>query len=243
MRVAIVSDIHGNRQALETVLEAVDASTCEELWCLGDVVGYGADPDPCIELIRSRSVICLCGNHDLAATGALALADFSPGARVAAEWTRATLSDASIAYLRSLTPMNEEASVALYHGSPRDPVWEYVASVALADACMDIQARRVCLVGHTHVALSFWRPDGAMAQGERRGDGDLLDVRNGRWLMNPGSVGQPRDGDPRAAWLELDLDACTAAFHRVPYDVAGAAAAILAAGLPESLAMRLRFGQ
>ncbi len=243
MRVAIVSDIHGNRQALETVLEAVDASTCEELWCLGDVVGYGADPDACIEMIRARAVICLCGNHDLAVTGVLDLADFSPGARVAAEWTRATVSATSIAYLRSLAPRNEEESVALYHASPRDPVWEYVASVALADVCMDTQARRVCLVGHTHFPLSFWRPDGGMAQGERRGDGDLVDIGDGRWLMNPGSVGQPRDHDPRAAWLELDLDAWTAAFHRVTYDVAGAAAAILAAGLPESLAARLRFGQ
>ncbi len=243
MRVAIVSDIHGNRQALEAVLGAIDASAPEALWCLGDIVGYGADPEACIEIIRRRAAICLAGNHDLAVTGALPLSDFSPAARVAAEWTSGQITAGARAYLDALAPTHEQASVGLYHASPRDPVWEYVVSSWLADVCLDIQPHRVCLVGHSHIALSFWRAPGGEATGERRGDGDLLDISAGEWLLNPGSVGQPRDGDPRAAWLELDLSASTATFHRTQYDIAGAAAAIRRAGLPESLAKRLSIGQ
>ncbi|MGO9901414.1 MAG: metallophosphoesterase family protein [Solirubrobacteraceae bacterium] len=243
MRAAIVSDIHGNRQALEAVLEAIDASAPELIWCLGDIVGYGADPEACVEIIRRRATICLAGNHDLGVTGALDLSDFSQDARTAAEWTRAQISEGARAYLNALAPMYEEATVGLYHGSPRDPVWEYVVSSWLADLCLDFQPRRVCLTGHSHLALSFWRPEGGAATGERRVGGDVLDISGGEWLLNPGSVGQPRDGDPRASWLELDLDRWTASFHRTEYDIAGAAAAILSAGLPELLAKRLSYGQ
>ncbi|MGO9751903.1 MAG: metallophosphoesterase family protein [Solirubrobacteraceae bacterium] len=242
MRVAIVSDIHGNRQALEAVLDELDACGLDALWCLGDIVGYGAEPEACVEAIRRRAAICLAGNHDLGVTGTLALSDFSYAARTAAEWTRAQITAGTRAYLRSLAPMHEQASVGLYHGSPRDPIWEYVLSSSLADLCLDVQPHRVCLVGHSHVALSFRRSPGGAASGERRGDGDLLDISGGEWLLNPGSAGQPRDGDPRAAWLELDLAGWTATFHRTEYDIEAAAAAILGAGLPESLAERLSFG-
>ncbi len=242
MRVAIVSDIHANRQALEAVLAEIDASACESLWCLGDLVGYGADPDACVELTRARAAICLAGNHDLAVTGGLSLDEFSDAARAAAQWTRATIAAGTLEYLSALVPLHEQELVGLYHASPRDPVWEYVVSSLLADLCLDLQARRVCVVGHSHVALSFWRPPGESAFGERRDGGDVLDLSAGQWLLNPGSVGQPRDGDPRAAWLELDLDRWSASFHRVEYDIDGAAAAIIAAGLPETLARRLHIG-
>jgi diadenosine tetraphosphatase ApaH/serine/threonine PP2A family protein phosphatase len=247
--VAIVSDIHGNLQAFEAVVEEVAVSSCEELWCLGDLVGYGADPDACVSLASSVCSICLAGNHDLAVTGELELEDFSEGARVAAEWTRATCAPETIAFLRTLAPLNEEEAVGLYHASPRDPIWEYVLSPLQAALCMDVQSARVCLVGHSHIALSYWRPapDAELGAGDVTGEtrrgGQHLDISQGEWLLNPGSVGQPRDGDPRAAWLELDLDAWTATYHRVEYDVAEAQAAIRAARLPSSLADRLRYGQ
>lgn len=243
MQVAIVSDIHGNRQAFDAVLEDIAGSPCRELWCLGDLVGYGADPDACVERARELCTVCLAGNHDLGVTGALALGDFSAGARLAAEWTQGVIAPDNLAYLKSLKPVNEDEVVGLYHASPRDPVWEYVLSPLQAELCLDVQARRVCLVGHSHVALSFSRPEGGGATGETRGDGDELAVEEGEWMLNPGSVGQPRDGDPRAAWLELDLDGERATYHRVEYDIDGAAAAIRAARLPESLAERLSFGQ
>src|SRR5205085_1741224 len=123
--------------------------------------------------------------------------------------------------------------------SPRDPVWEYVLSPLQAELCLDEQEHRVCLIGHSHVALSFCRENEAAATGQTRSDSDELDLQDGEWLVNPGSVGQPRDGDPRAAWLELDLDGWKAVHHRVEYDIDGAAAAIRQARLPDSLAERL----
>lgn len=243
MRIAIVSDIHANRHAFEAVLEDIATSSSEEVWCLGDLVGYGAEPDVCVELAVSHCAVALSGNHDLGVTGDLPLEDFSAGARLAAEWTRATIRPETMTFLRSLEPVNEREAVGLYHASPRDPVWEYVLSPLQAELCLDVQPRRVCLVGHSHVALSFRRPEGGTATGETRTDSEELDLRSGDWLLNPGSVGQPRDGDPRAAWLELDLDGWRALYHRVEYDIAGAALAIRDAGLPESLAERLQFGQ
>lgn len=243
MRVAIVSDIHANRQALEAVLEAIAGSECEALWCLGDVVGYGADPDACVELVRAHADICLAGNHDLAVTGALSTVDFSAVARRSAEWTRETISADSIAFLQSLSASDEGQVVGLYHASPRDPVWEYVLSPLQAALAFDVQPQRISVVGHTHVALEFHRLDGEDATGETRHAGDELAVVSGSWLLNPGSVGQPRDGDPRAAWMELDTEAWVAVYRRTDYDIEGAAWAIRAARLPEVLAERLSYGQ
>jgi predicted phosphodiesterase len=243
MKVAIVSDIHGNRHAFEAVLEAVAASDATELWCLGDLVGYGGDPDACVALAREHAAVCLAGNHDLAVLGELPLEDFSRGASLSVQWTREAIGPDSRAFLAGLSPQGHEGPVGLYHASPRDPVWEYVLSTLLADLCLDHQRERVCLIGHSHVALSFARFDGELASGGTRRDGAELDVADGEWLLNPGSVGQPRDGDPRAAWLELDLAGWTATYRRTPYDVAGAAAAIRAARLPDSLAERLEYGQ
>ena len=243
MRIAIVSDIHANLQALQAVLEQVEASECDAVWCLGDLVGYGADPDACVELVREHADICLAGNHDLAVTGALSIEDFSDTARQAAEWTRATITQETRAFLETLSPSDEDQVVSLYHASPRDPVWEYVLSPLQAALGFDVQPQRVCAVGHTHVALAFHRRDGHGATGETRHDGDRLEIGDGHWLLNPGSVGQPRDGDARAAWLELDTDAWTATYRRTVYDIDGAAWAIRAARLPDTLAERLSHGQ
>ena len=243
MQVAILSDIHGNRHAFEAVLSDAEAAGADEMWCLGDLVGYGAEPDACVELARRHAAICLAGNHDLGVTGAISLDEFSTGAALAARWTQETIRPANLEFLRALDPSGEEANIGLYHASPRDPVWEYVLSALLAELCFDVQSQRVALIGHSHVALSFVRPEGDVAPGEPRRDGDELDIGVGEWLLNPGSVGQPRDGDPRAAWLMLDLDRRRARWHRVEYDIAGAAAAIRAARLPDSLAERLGYGQ
>jgi predicted phosphodiesterase len=243
MQIAIVSDVHGNRQAFEAVLEAIEASDCQEMWCLGDLVGYGADPDYCVELAREHAAICLAGNHDLVVTGALPIEMFSRGAALAAAWTQETITPQTRGYLEGLQPSQTDEAVGLYHASPRDPVWEYVLSDLQAELCLDAQQHRVCLIGHSHVALSFSRFPGEPAAGQTRADGEHLELAEGEWLINPGSVGQPRDGDPRAAWLALDLDRWEAVYHRIEYDIDGAAAAIRAARLPDSLAERLAFGQ
>ncbi|MHB8658090.1 MAG: metallophosphoesterase family protein [Solirubrobacteraceae bacterium] len=243
MKIAVVSDIHGNRHAFEAVLDAVEASDCQELWCLGDLVGYGAEPDECVLLARTHAAISLAGNHDLGVCDRLPLEQFSRGAALAAQWTRETITSETRRYLESLEPSHDGEAVGLYHASPRDPIWEYVLSPLQAELCLDVQPRRVCLIGHSHVALTFCRSPASAATGETRGGGEQIDLAEGEWLVNPGSVGQPRDGDPRAAWLELDVGRWTAGFHRVDYDIDGAAAAIRAAHLPDSLAERLSFGQ
>jgi diadenosine tetraphosphatase ApaH/serine/threonine PP2A family protein phosphatase len=247
LRVAVLSDVHSNLPALEAVLEAVEKADVDQLWCLGDLVGYGADPDACTALVRERCEVCLVGNHDLAVLGALDVTSFSETAKAAVEWTREVASSATTEFLAELSPALDHAGFGLFHASPRDPIWEYVLSIDQAEAGLDAQEQRIGLIGHSHVALFFTRPEGGArpgyAHGAQAGDGALLDVDDGAWLINPGSVGQPRDGDPRAAWLELDTDEWTARFHRVPYEIAAAAASILAAGLPSPLAERLAIGR
>jgi diadenosine tetraphosphatase ApaH/serine/threonine PP2A family protein phosphatase len=243
VRIAVVSDVHGNRHAFEAVLDAIAGFDCTEVWCLGDLVGYGADPDDCVALAHKHCSVCLAGNHDLGVTGAIPLEQFSRGAAIAAHWTRDTIMPETLEFLKTLQPQNLDQDVALYHASPRDPIWEYVLSPLQAELCLDVQAKPVALIGHSHVALYFSRVPGAAATGETQDDEQTLDLEHGEWLVNPGSVGQPRDGDPRAAWLELDTEHWTARYHRTDYDIAGAAAAIRAAKLPESLAERLQYGQ
>jgi diadenosine tetraphosphatase ApaH/serine/threonine PP2A family protein phosphatase len=243
MRVAICSDIHGNRHGFEAVIAAAEAQRADELWCLGDLVGYGAEPDACVDLAARHCAICLAGNHDLAVVDVLSLEDFSRGAALAARWTREVIRPETREFLLSLKPQGAAEGVGLFHASPRDPIWEYVLSVLAAELCFDATDFRLSLIGHSHVALSFTRPDGEPATGTTRREGDEVDLTAGEWLINPGSAGQPRDGDPRAAWLLLDTDAWTASWRREEYDVAGAQAAIRAARLPESLAERLEYGQ
>lgn len=241
----MISDIHANLPALEAVLGATGAAGVEEIWCLGDVVGYGAQPDACADLVRERCSLCLVGNHDLAVLGALDAAAFSEAAAEAVAWTRQNVADRTLEMLRELEPAGRREGIALFHASPRDPVWEYVLSAEQADACLDAQPERIALIGHSHVSLFFVRPPAPQGEvrGAQAGDDTLLDLGGGSWLMNPGSVGQPRDGDPRAAWLELDSDEGRARFHRVRYDVERAAASIADAGLPRRLADRLHTGQ
>jgi diadenosine tetraphosphatase ApaH/serine/threonine PP2A family protein phosphatase len=246
LRVAVISDIHANRPALEAVLGAIGEAGVEELWCLGDLVGYGAEPDRCTEIVRERCDVSLSGNHDLAVLGEIEVTTFSDTARAAVEWTQGVATAETLEFLRGLSPHGSRADVGLFHASPRDPIWEYVLSLDQAEAGLDAMEERVGLIGHSHIALFFTRPAAkrpTYAQGAQADDGTALDVASGRWLLNPGSVGQPRDGDPRAAWLELDTETWEVHYHRVAYDIAAAAAAILEAGLPPSLADRLAVGR
>jgi predicted phosphodiesterase len=243
MRVAIASDIHGNKQAFQAVIAAAEADGADELWCLGDLVGYGAEPDACVALAEAHCAICLAGNHDLAVVEVLSLDDFSRGAALAAYWTREVIRPDTREYLLSLSPKGHAEGVGLFHASPRDPIWEYVLSSLAAELCFDATDFRVSLIGHSHVALSFHRADGQPATGTTRRASAEVDLSTGEWLINPGSGGQPRDGDARAAWLVLDTGAWTATWRRADYDIAGAQAAIRAANLPDSLAERLQYGQ
>jgi len=237
----VISDIHGNLAALEAVLAAIDAAKPDALWCLGDVVGYGARPNECCEAVRRRASICLAGNHDLAVRGTLDLIDFSGDAGLAATWTRGVLDDSARAFLDSLDTHATTEGAELYHASARDPVWEYVLSDEAAVITLMLTEAPVVLVGHSHVALNVSLRGGDV-EGGLAPDGTTLGLGERRWLINPGSVGQPRDGDPRAAWLELDQDAGTAVFHRVEYDIARTQSEIVAAGLPHALAQRLAHG-
>jgi diadenosine tetraphosphatase ApaH/serine/threonine PP2A family protein phosphatase len=244
VRVALLSDVHGNLPAFEAVLEDIGDAGVDARWCLGDLVGYGAQPDECVALAAEACELCLIGNHDLVVLGRLDVEAFSANAAAAAVWTRDHINDESVKFLSALAPDDEDHDIGLYHASPRDPVWEYVLSTVQADECMDAMGVRVGAVGHSHVALWFRRSDGGgEVSGDTAPDGTELDLSDGNWIVNPGGVGQPRDGDPRAAWLLLDLQSWRATWRRVEYPVEKAARAIEAAGLPVMLAERLYVGQ
>lgn len=237
----MISDVHSNLVALEAILAAIDASPPDEIWCLGDVVGYGPRPNECCEIVAARAEICLGGNHDLAVRGTIDLSEFSGDAAVAARWTRDVLDEPSRAFLDRLDPEGERNGVAMYHGSARDPVWEYVLSDEAAAATLALSPLPLVLVGHSHVALEIAWVDDTLTGGLAP-DGTDVSLE-GRVLLNPGSVGQPRDGDGRAAYLALDLERWTGTFHRVDYDVERTQAEMRAAGLPEALAARLERGE
>ncbi len=250
MRLAVLTDIHSNLPALEAVIESIREAEIETTWCLGDVVGYGAQPDQCAALVKEHCELSLVGNHDLAVLGEIDTEVFSAAAAAAVTWTQGNCKPETMDFLRDLKPVATGREVGLYHASPRDPVWEYVLSVDQAAECMELQDERVSLIGHSHVALFFSDggfSDGGSDKGSPTGGqadgGRTLDVSDGRWLLNPGSVGQPRDGDPRAAWLELDTEKWQATYHRVNYEIDEAAEAIRDAGLPDLLADRLYAGQ
>jgi diadenosine tetraphosphatase ApaH/serine/threonine PP2A family protein phosphatase len=242
-RVALLSDVHGNLPAFQAVLEDIRSTGVDEIWNLGDLVGYGAQPDECVALARESCDLCLIGNHDLVVIDKLKVDDFSANAATAALWTREHINAETHDFLTSLSPKDESHEMALYHASPRDPIWEYVLSVGLADACIEAMPNRLAAVGHSHVALWFWRNEGGRTVGEQAGAEMEVDLSKGEWLINPGGVGQPRDGDARAAWLLLDMERSTALWKRVEYPIDEAAKAIEDAGLPRSLADRLYFGQ
>ena len=238
-RVAVISDVHGNRHALDAVLAAIADANPDELWCLGDLVGYGPQPNECCRAVAARADLCLAGNHDLVVLGTLDLADFAGEAAAAASWTREVLAADARAFLAGLESEARRDGVALFHGSARDPVWEYVLSEEAAWWTFQATEEPLVLVGHSHVplAISF---DGEKLAGGLAEDGAEVDLTAQRWLLNPGSVGQPREGDPRAHFLLVDGSRAT--FRRVDYDVERTQAEMREAGLPETLAARLGAG-
>jgi predicted phosphodiesterase len=244
MRILVVSDIHANYAALTAVFK--DAGNFDQIWCLGDVVGYGPEPNECVERLRSYNALCLAGNHDLGVVGKIPLWDFNRDALEAIAWTRHWLALDNRDWLESLPSMQAmpEYNLTLVHASPRDPVWEYVGSPPVARDSLNAIQTPLCLNGHTHVPIIFRKP--AFEAGiftERLPVNQPISLDLDRMLINPGSVGQPRDDDPRAAYVLLDTDAQTLVHHRVQYDVAATQKKIRAVKLPENLARRLRFGQ
>jgi predicted phosphodiesterase len=241
MRIAVISDIHSNLHALEAVLTDAAAESPDEIWCLGDVVGYGPRPNECADIVRERAAVVLVGNHDLAATGKLDTSDFGPLAAESAHWTERALGTEQADWLRTLEPAATREGLELYHGSARDPVWEYVLSEDVALENLQVTSAPIVLVGHSHLALALsW--DGTRLEGGLAAGGTELETAGARWLINPGSVGQPRDGDARAAWLLIDIEAGRAAFRRVPYPIEQTQIEMRAAGLPDELAARLARG-
>ena len=242
MRACVISDIHGNLHALEAVLAAVAGEEPDEVWCLGDLVGYGPRPNDCCRLVGDGAAVSLVGNHDLGVLGALDLDEFSHDAAASARWTATVLEVGARDYLESLRPDGSREGVGLYHASPRDPVWEYVLSAEVAAASLLTAREGLVLVGHSHVALAFSLTGRSLAGGLAPDGSELSLGESERWLLNPGSVGQPRDGDPRAAYLVLDLDAGRAVFRRVPYEIERTQQEIVERGLPSTLADRLEHG-
>ena len=249
MRIAVLSDIHANLIALEAVLAEVDALGPDAVWCLGDTVGYGPEPQACAELIAVVADQCLAGNHDLAVTGQLSLHEFNSVATEAAIWQREHIRPEIVEWLSELPGRQEAEEVTLAHGSPRDPVWEYITVEEIAGANSDHFQTQLCLVGHSHQAVGWRFREGGWwgwgrVQKTQMPTGEALSLGDeDRWILNPGSVGQPRDGDPRASFALLDLEANTWTWHRLEYDIDAVAHAIDAAGLPEFLGRRLYLGR
>ena len=243
MRILLISDVHANLSALQAVLQA--AGPTDAVWNLGDTVGYGPHPVECIAAIAGLDpAVNLAGNHDLACAGGLPLEAFNSVAATAAAWTAARLDTEHKASLMSLRSMTHQEDVLFAHGSPRDPVWEYVDDSHTAGAVFRSAGFRTCFVGHTHrPALArpdpFWR----RVRLSPVHDGQEVDLAGSRLLINPGSVGQPRDGDPRAAYAMVDTSRGRLTAHRVEYDVERTRQAMTEAGLPGTLIDRLAIGR
>jgi diadenosine tetraphosphatase ApaH/serine/threonine PP2A family protein phosphatase len=241
MRVLVFSDIHANLTALEAVLK--DAGTFDAVWCLGDLVGYGPDPNECIELIQTLpNRQCLVGNHDHAALGKIPISRFNQDAQIGIKWTMEVLTQENQDYLRSLPAIITLDNFTLAHGSPREPIWEYILDAHLANANFDLIDTDYCLIGHSHLPLIFFRnnnQDFTVPIAPQENEPFQLEPR---MIINPGSVGQPRDLDPRAAYAILDLEDMTWEFNRTSYDITDVQLRILQSGLPERHATRLVAG-
>jgi len=245
MRCLVLSDIHSNLEALEAVLR--DAGRVDEVWCLGDVVGYGPDPNACVQLLRSLSPACIAGNHDWATLGKLDLQDFNPDARQANLWNRRQLAPGNLAWLENLPETIVKPPFTLAHGSPRFPIWEYIIYNSTARASFDHFDTPYCLVGHTHTPAVFRLVEageggGTLCELITPGVGEMIALGAERAILNPGGVGQPRDGDPRASYVLLDLDGLTAEYRRVEYDVEKTQAKMMENDLPTRLVVRLKYG-
>ncbi len=242
MRILVMSDVHANYTALEAVLK--DAGQVDETWCLGDLVGYGPDPNACVEEIREQPMLtCMLGNHDVAAIGKMPFESFNGDARRSLVWHERVLSASNADFLRSL-PENPKVrgDVTMAHGSPRDPVWEYIINTLSARLNFDFFDTKWCFVGHSHIQCMFiLDQDHDRITMESPHVGEAMPLTN-RAILNPGSVGQPRDRDPRAAYAIFDPEARTWEARRVAYNFAEVQERIREAHLPEKHALRLAEG-
>jgi predicted phosphodiesterase len=244
MRIAILSDVHSNLAALQAVLRHAQADgEIDAVWCLGDIVGYGAEPSETIAALRAWPLSAVAGNHDLAATGAIGVDEFNPVAAEAALWTGRQLSKDEASFLLELPETVIHADFTLVHGSLRGPVWEYLLDAESAEAHFALQTTPCGLVGHTHLPFLCGRRADGHPEFHRAGDGMTVDLDGGPIIINPGSTGQPRDGDPRSSYVLYDADAASVTWHRVEYDIAVTQRKIRDAGLPEFLAARLAMGK
>ncbi len=241
MRVLVISDIHANLTALDTVLK--DSGRVDAVWCLGDLVGYGPDPNECVEKIRNLpNLICIIGNHDAAALKIIDAESFNPEARNALIWTRNTLTESNKVFLGSLKEQAIWENVTLTHGSPRQPIWEYILDIRTATQNFEFFSTQICLIGHTHLPVIYTfsgsNNHARLAVPEANQKITLPD----RSIVNPGSVGQPRDRDPRAAYAILDTELMLWDYRRVPYDIQAVQDRMKKAGLPERHIQRLSAG-
>ncbi|MFN8474617.1 MAG: metallophosphoesterase family protein [Anaerolineae bacterium] len=242
MRILVISDIHANAAALNAVLE--DAGSFDRVWCLGDLVGYGPDPNACVERVRElRRYQCLAGNHDWAVLEKLDLSDFNSDARLAALWTQKQLTPDNRAFLdarlATIGPLEDRYFLA--HGSPRHPIWEYILDEVIAEENFPYFQTQVCFVGHTHVPMIYVQENGAVRPISPAIDRPFPLGEN-RLIINPGSVGQPRDGDPRASYAILDPDQETVTHRRVPYPIEQTQAKMVEVHLPRRIIDRLSYG-
>ncbi len=241
MRILIISDIHANLTALEAVLS--DAGEFDAAWCLGDLVGYGPDPNECIEIVRQLpNLICLLGNHDAAALMQIDTDSFNPDARLAIQWTQGTLTPDATAFLQSLKEKIETDGVTMAHGSPRQPVWEYLMDTRTATINFEHFDTPYCLVGHTHLPVLYYLPDENLIARLIVPDASMQITLAPRAILNPGSVGQPRDRDPRAAYAIYTPELNTWEYRRVAYNITAVQKRMEAAGLPERHIQRLSSG-
>jgi diadenosine tetraphosphatase ApaH/serine/threonine PP2A family protein phosphatase len=241
MRVLIISDIHANLTALNAVI--ADAGQIDAAWCLGDLVGYGPDPNECVEKVRQLpELTCLLGNHDAAALSQIDIESFNPDARVAIHWTRNTLSAANLSFLRSLPESTVIDHVTLSHGSPRQPVWEYILDTRTATLNFDYFETPYCLVGHTHLPVLYYLPDESRVARLMVPDATVQLTLAPRMILNPGSVGQPRDRDSRAAYAIYEPEQNLWEYHRVPYNISEVQERMEQADLPDRDIRRLAAG-
>ncbi len=243
MRYAIIADIHANLSAFRAVLDDIERmGGVEEMWCLGDVVGYGPDPHQCIELLRQYNHKCVAGNHDWAAIGKIDTSDFNLDAAAACHWTARQLSPEDIEYLGNLPLVIQTSDFTVVHGSPREPIWEYILSVPSAMENFSYFGSAFCLIGHSHVPLIFQYSGAGSCSFSQFPTKGVLTLTEKRLIINPGGVGQPRDGDPRASYAIYDSEARSITHYRILYDIAATQARMAEYGLPGRLVKRLSYG-
>ncbi len=242
MRVLIISDIHANLSAFEAVLKDAQGDW-DYVWCLGDVVGYGPDPNECVDLLRSLPHLALAGNHDWAALGRLDIRTFNSDARKAVTWTAETLRPDNIDYLAALPTTFVLGPYTLAHGSPREPVWEYILDPLIAALNFPHFETPYCLVGHTHTPVAFeLLNDHGETESMQPVYRKPLLLNGRRRIINPGSVGQPRDSNPDAAYALLNVDKSVLEYRRIPYDIDAVQERMRRAEMPERLIARLEHG-